>query len=149
VAAMRPASPLTPGPAGTWPMRYDQLVQPVLDRHCVSCHHPGAKDAKAAAVDLTESNSYDALLNYADKDLHRLAFERDRSEVGDCPARQSKLLSLLKDPKGHEGLLLDRESLDRIVVWMDLYAQRCGHYSDQQEEQLRQLRLKMTSLVQP
>ena len=37
---------LTPGPAGSWPLRFDQLVQPVLDRHCVACHRPDSKDAE-------------------------------------------------------------------------------------------------------
>ncbi len=149
LAAQRPPSRLTPGPAGSWPMRYDQLVQPVLNKHCVSCHRPGGTNARAAAFDLTETRSYDTLLAYGEKDLYRLAFERDRSLVGDCAARQSKLLALLRDPQGHEGLFLDRASLERLVVWMDLYAQRRGHYSDQQEEQLRQLRARLTSLVQP
>ena len=41
LAAQRPASRLLPDPSGTWPLRYDELVQPVLDRHCVVCHAPG------------------------------------------------------------------------------------------------------------
>ena len=40
IAASREPSKLTPGPAGCWPLRYDQLVQPVLDKSCVSCHGP-------------------------------------------------------------------------------------------------------------
>ena len=53
LAALREPSQLTPGPDGSWPLRFDQLVQPVLDRHCVSCHKPGVENAAAAAFDLT------------------------------------------------------------------------------------------------
>ena len=121
-------------------MRFDQLVQPILEKCCVSCHRPGSEDAKAARYDLTSSRSYENLLGYGSNDLRRLAFERDRSFVGDCPARQSKLLALLKDEKGHQGVHLEPASLRRLAVWMDLYAQRQGHFSAQQEEQLCRLR---------
>ena len=149
VALGRTPSKLTAGPDGSWPLRYDRLVQPVLDQHCVVCHHPGSDNAQAARYDLTAARSYDNLLNYADKDLSKLAFERDRSTVNDLPARQSKLLALLRAEKGHEGVRLDADSLNRLIVWMDLYAQRLGHYSDQQEEQLRELRRKLATLLEP
>ncbi|MBE3068635.1 MAG: hypothetical protein IMZ66_00200, partial [Planctomycetes bacterium] len=38
LATARPPSVLRPGPDGTRPFGYPRLVQPVLDRHCVSCH---------------------------------------------------------------------------------------------------------------
>jgi hypothetical protein len=138
LAAARDPSPLKAGPEGSWPLRYDRLVQPVLDKRCVECHRPGADDAKAAETDLTIEKSYDALLSYADKDLYNLAFERDRSLAGEMPARKSRLLALLRD--GHEGVRLDADDLDRLATWMDTYAQRVGHFSDRQEEELRQLR---------
>ena len=37
-AFLRQPSKITPGPDGAWPLRFDKLVQPALDRHCVSCH---------------------------------------------------------------------------------------------------------------
>ena len=53
LAAVRGPSKLTPGPEGSWPLRFDRLVQPVLDRTCVSCHRPQSKVATAAPFDLT------------------------------------------------------------------------------------------------
>lgn len=149
LAALREPSKLARGPDGTWPLKYDELVQPVLDRACVACHRPGADNPRAARFDLTSARSYDNLLGYADKDLHKLAFERDRSTVGECAARQSKLLALLRAPGGHAGLRLDRDGLDRLATWMDLYAQRQGHYSPEQELALRQLRLRLGGMFQP
>jgi len=147
LAARREPSKLTPGPDGSWPLRFDRLVQPVLDRHCTSCHRPGAKDAKAAVYDLTAAKSYPNLLAYGGKDLHNLVFEKDRSIVGACPARKSKLLALLTSEKGHEGVKLDDDSFDRLVTWMDLYAQQRGHFSDQQEQQLREFKEKVADLL--
>ena len=148
-AAQRQPSKLIAGPAGSWPLRYDELVQPVLDKNCTSCHRPGSEDRKAAVLDLTAPKSYDSLLSFGGKDLRQLAMERDRSVVGDCPARKSKLLALLKDEKGHAGVHLDPQSLNRLITWMDLYAQRQGQYSDRQEEELRQLRGKLAPLLAP
>jgi hypothetical protein len=149
LAARRAPSRLAPGPAGSWPLRYDQLVQPVLDKLCVSCHRPGSGDAVAAKFDLTPAKSYDSLLNFAGKDLHTLAFEKDRSTVGDMPARKSKLLALFKGAQGHHDTRLDADSFNRLVMWMDLYAQRLGHYSDEQEAQLRELRAKLAAALTP
>ena len=146
-ASLRDPSKLTPGPSGTWPLRYDELVQPVLDKHCVSCHGPKSDDKKAARFDLTSSKSYDALLNYADKDLHKLVFERDASAAGSGPSLESKALALVADPAGHEGVKLDKESRYRLSVWMDTYAHRQGSFSPKQEEQLRRLRQQMASIL--
>ncbi len=145
-AARHAPSLLTPEAQGTWPLRYDTLVQPVLDASCVRCHQPGYNEAVAAAFDLTPGKSYDTLIGYADNDLRTLAFEKNRSEVGDCVARQSKLLAFLTAEGGHEGITLDRESLNRLKVWMDTYAHRQGSFSVEQEAQLAALREQATWL---
>jgi hypothetical protein len=139
LAAVHGPSKLTPGPAGSWPLKYAELVQPVLDRHCVGCHGPEGTD-DARAFDLTSAHSYASLLGYADEDLKKLAFEKDRSLVGDSPSRKSKLMALLTQGEGHEDVKLDADSFDRLVTWMDTYAHVQGHFSDEQEEQLRKLR---------
>jgi hypothetical protein len=147
LAAVREPSKLVPGPSGSWPLRYDELVQPVLDKHCVECHSPKGEDAEAAALDLTAAKSYDSLITFGGEDLKTLAFEKDRSIVGDCPARKSKLLALLTEGDGHEGVELDGESYDRLVTWMDTYAHRQGHFSDEQEECLRELRRSWADMI--
>ena len=147
LAARRPPAKLTPDPDGTWPLRYDRLVQPVLDKHCISCHRSGAKDPAAARFDLTGEKSYPNLLAYGGGDLRRLAFEKDSSVVGDCPARKSKLLALLTGPKGHQGVRLDADSRYRLAVWMDTYAYRQGAFSGEQEDELRQLKRTMAHLL--
>lgn len=149
LAMLREPSRIKLDPDGSWPLRYDQLVQPVLDKLCVSCHRPGASDAAGAKFDLTAAQSYESLLHYAGDDLQKLAFEKDFSAVGDCPARQSKLLALLTAGAGHKDVKLDADSRQRLAVWMDTYANRQGAFSPEQEEALRQFRTRVAGLLEP
>jgi hypothetical protein len=147
LATSREASKITPGPAGSWPLRFDMLIQPVLDELCVSCHRPGSGDEPAASFDLTVGSSHQNLLGFAEKDLEKLAFERDRSEVGQSVAANSKLFALLTQAHGHHGVRLDDDSFERFVTWIDVYAQRLGSFSDRQEQELRELRQKIRSML--
>jgi len=147
LAARREPSRITPGPEGSWPLRFDRLVQPVLDELCVSCHRPGSDNKEAARFALTLDQSYQNLMSFADENLEKLAFEKDVSTVGDCVAAESRLLALLTAEGGHEGVKLDAESFDRLATWMDVYAQELGSFSPEQERQLYALRQKMLSLL--
>jgi len=147
LAARREPSRITPGPDGSWPLRFDRLVQPVLDRLCVSCHRTDSPDEKAAGFVLESGDSYESLMSFADKDLEKLAFERDRSDVGQCPAGRSKLLALLTQQGGHAGVRLDNDSFNRVVLWMDVYAQRQGSFSEDQERQLYALRRQLAPML--
>ena len=76
----------------------------------------------------------------------QLAFERDRSIVGQTPSRNSKLLALLHE--GHYDVRLDDDARRRLFTWMDTYAQRLGHFSDDQEQELRELRQKFAPMLE-
>jgi len=147
LAALRGPSRISPGPPGSWPLRFDKLVQPVWDEMCVSCHKSGSGNEKAGRFDLTATNSYENLLLFAEKDLEKLAFERDKSVVGECPARRSKLLAILTQKEGHEGVRIDPDSFNRLVTWMDVYAQRQGSFSERQEQNLRDFRREMAAML--
>jgi hypothetical protein len=146
MATRRKPSKITPGPNGTWPLRFDRLVQPVLNQSCVRCHNPNGKNKNAARFDLTSTNAYNNLLSFADKDLEKLVFEKDMSKVGHCPARESKLLKIMTEDKNHGDVHLDQDSFNRLVTWMDTYAQKQGSFSEKQEQELIQFRRKTTSL---
>ena len=147
VAQSRPPSPITPGPIGSWPLRFDHLVQPVLDRHCVACHTPGAKDPRAAKFDLSSGRAYQTLLAFSNEDLKKRAFERDRSIPNDAVAANSQLWKLLTQPGDHQETTLDPDSLGRLATWMDTYAHLQGHFSDQQERELVHLRETLKPLL--
>jgi Hydrazine synthase alpha subunit middle domain/F5/8 type C domain len=149
LASLREPSRITPGPAGSWPLSFAGLVQPVLDRHCVRCHRPGGEDAAASRLDLTADRSYDMLMSFGGNDLATLAHERDRSVAGQGVAANSKLWSLLTGGSGHQRVTLDADGRDRLATWMDTYAQRLGHYSDEQARALARFRAELTGLFEP
>ncbi len=150
LAAARPPSRITPGPSGSWPLRFDRLVQPVLDRKCVSCHEPDGDDPRAAALDLTDPAAYDLLVRYGSPSLYDHVWARYRagaSREGACAARTSGLLALLDGPEGHHGAALDADERRRLIVWMDTYAQRSGSFDADQERRLRELREASADLL--
>ena len=147
MALAHPASQITPGPSGSWPLRFDQLVQPVLDRYCLECHRQGSKAPQAAKLDLSPGAAYNALLTFGGEDLKKCAFERDRSIPNQAVAATSKLWQLLSQPGGHQQIQLDPQSLQRLATWMDTYAQFQGHFSPQQEQELLAFRETLKPLL--
>jgi hypothetical protein len=124
-------------------LRFDALVQPVLDRHCITCHDPGADKP-----DLSGQASYASLLAHGQPTLREQIVARYRagaSPVGVGAARESALMSLLAD--GHHGVELDEDDRDRLVTWLDTYAQRLGSFSDDQEARLVRLREAMAPIL--
>jgi mono/diheme cytochrome c family protein len=152
LAASRDPSKLRLDPEGSWPLRFDKLVQPVLDKHCVSCHRADGKDPKAGRFDLTAEKSYANLVSYGKPSLRdhvKDAYRAGRSVAGAGASRTSALLARLQDPKSPRGVRLDEDSFRRLVTWMDTYAQKQGSFSPQQEEQLRRFRQDVADLLEP
>jgi hypothetical protein len=152
LAASRPAARITPGPEGSWPLRFDRLVQPVLEARCVSCHQPGGRDPAAAKYDLTADRAYDSLVGYGKPSLRDQvwsAYRTGASREGDGIAARSALRALLDAPGGHYDVRLDAAERERLDTWMDTYAQRLGHFDDEQERQLEDLRRDCAGLLEP
>ena len=121
-------------------------MQPVLDRHCVSCHSPKSPDAAAAKLDLTAADAYKKLLAYADGDLRKLAFERDRSIVGRDAGPPEQAVPPVDRRRGPPQRQLPAEDRQRLATWMDTYAHRIGHFDERQEQQLREFRERFSML---
>jgi hypothetical protein len=121
----------------------------VLASHCVSCHNPQNTNAIAAKLDLTPGKSYDSLIAFGKPSLRDqiwTAYRRGHSVPGDGIAHKSALLTFLDAPQGHYDVVLDPNSLERLLTWMDTYAQRLGHFSDEQEKELQELRRNSAGL---
>ena len=146
MAAFREPSAIQVGPEGTWPLDYQTLVQPVLDRRCVECHKPGGE---APQTDLVPEKSYAALMAYGGEQslgTHVQArYDARRSVTGQCAAMASPLTKLLC--KDHYGVKLPSAELERLIIWMDTYGQRSGSHNPRQEEELRQLKTRLTPLL--
>ena len=144
-ATRREPSKITPGPQGSWPLDFQALVQPVVDKHCVECHQEGAEGAE---FDLSPEKSYESLVNYGQPSLKTHVTTRYRqgfSTAGACAAKMNPLVALLE--KGHYEVQLADDQWQRIITWMDTYGQRLGSFSEDQEQRLQQLRQEMTSML--
>ena len=150
LASLRAPSKISPGPDGSWPLRFDRLIQPVLDAQCVSCHRKDAQDAVAAKFDLTPAKAYDTLATHGKpslRDLVLAAYREGVSTEGKNPAQRSALLALLAAPDGHYGVKLSHADLDRFATWLDTYGQRAGAFSPEQETDLERLRREWKALL--
>lgn len=149
-AARRAPSRLSPGPEGSWPFRFDRLVQPVLDARCVHCHRPDAPTP--AAPDLAGEAAWSALVSFGRPSLRDQVTEgyhRGTSPVGTGIARNSQLLALLQKDGGHHGVVLSPGELDRLITWLDCYGQRLGSFGPEQEAELERLRERWADLLTP
>jgi len=149
LATQREPSRICPGPEGSWPLRYDRLVQPVLDKHCVGCHSPKGKPEAVAKLDLSPAKSYAALSSWGKpslKDHVMRHYLLGHSEIGACAASNSAVLAHLA--RGHSKVELSAEDRRRLIVWMDTYGQRIGHFSDAQEKELVALREQLADMLE-
>ena len=126
LAVQRKPSQLQPGPDGSYPMNYVRLVQPVLDKHCISCHSGKGAD-KADQLDLTSAltkhynRSYESLkpfvrwLEWGDATIRPI-----NTEPGHCGADESPLLKILAD-KNHADVAktMTDEERTRLILWLD------------------------------
>jgi hypothetical protein len=120
----RPAQPLVPPPWGAGPFDYEQVVQPVLDAHCVRCHDPKSE----AKLDLRGTGdvhrvpaSYRSLIaggwvHYFDWHWGARHFKAEPLSFG---TRQSRLFTALA-ARQHASLALQPEELRALKAWIDL-----------------------------
>ncbi len=135
LALRRSASQLQPGPEGSSPFNYVQLVQPVLDRHCVECHR------KEKALDLSGTPAGQFTTSYTNlAGKYGFYFESTNGSINTCRnggarslagkfgAASSPLLEYLQ--KSHHGVELPPEDFARITLWLDCNSEFLGAYED-------------------
>lgn len=143
-ALTRPPSSIEPGPDGSMPLSYPLLVQPVLDKHCVSCHRKDKADGGIVLTGTPEghySTSYNALAPRVRYSAWGVPgdFRRANSEPVTRPgffgARGSPLMKLLLD--GHEDVVMNDAEFERLATWMDANALFYGTFdpADQARQQ--------------
>lgn len=150
IASRRPPSKLTPGPPGSWPLRYDTLVQPILDKKCVRCHDGKKGKGKPSLNFAGVKHSYPALTRYGKVSLQGMIREQLRinhpeTKIYEYMSKRSSLLAHLKS--GHKKVALTPEDLERFVTWMDTYAQLAGHFSEDQARRLTAMRKRHANII--
>jgi len=126
-ALTREPSVIQPGPDGSNPLSYPILVQPVLDKRCVSCHSPQKPEGKVILTGQPQGHytvSYNALARlvpYSDWGAKPGDFRKVNSEptsaIDFFGARGSSLTRLLRN--GHYDVKLSPDEWERLVTWMD------------------------------
>lgn len=166
-AFARAPSKIRPDVEGSWPLRFDRLVQPTLERLLA------AKDPKVADLDLVPARAWKdpkaikpgtgqgpantwmwkALVSHGgEKSLFSQGWRQDvgtgfaPSIPGDCLSRVAVPWELLTAPAG-SPLTADEKA--RLALWMDTYAQYQGHFTDEQEAAIAALRQKWAFLLEP
>jgi len=125
MAPRRAPSEIDPGPLGGRPFSFVEMVQPVLDKHCVKCHGGDKIEGK---TDLTRTPAGPWTKSYA-------SLCRDPKLVPRFPARNqiqvtpvggmhgalgSGLMKLLRED--HEGVTLSSDEIRRLAAWIDCNA---------------------------
>jgi mono/diheme cytochrome c family protein len=144
------------GPAGSDPVFYPALVQPVLDRRCVACHTKeisrgkNVPDLSPTPVLKSGGNedllytrtgpptrwtvSYDNLARYTGRNFGgRPVKYEGRTTPGSFGTINSRLYPLLAEGK-HHGVKLETEEMMRLAIWMDLNSNFLGHYLFTEEQ---------------
>jgi hypothetical protein len=150
--AMRgPPSRLDPGELGGRPFSFVEVVQPVLNQHCVKCHSgPDAKKGIVLTGEPTNGFTRSYLSLTADPPskqpkqptaaplVPRFA-QRNQIQItpagGEHGAIGSRLMKMLR--AGHEEAKLSDSDLRRLAAWIDCNAVFHGSYDP--AEQARQL----------
>jgi hypothetical protein len=122
-ALSRKADPLNGwyGPARLF--SFQQEVQPVFNKHCISCHDYGQK----AAQKLTLAGDRDVYFATSYVDLWALNMVKcvggglaELQEAYSWGSHLSPLIQVLK--KGHHDVKVSAEEMDRLITWVDINA---------------------------
>ncbi len=119
---------------------FDREVQPVLDRHCISCHDgsEGLPDLRrrppVRMMGDSPSGYNDTLFPPAYLELRRFVrgatIESDMHLLmpGEFAADTTQLVRMLR--KGHHGVEPDSQAWDRLITWIDLNAPAHGTWTE-------------------
>lgn len=140
LAARRKPSVLTPGIEGTSPLSYPILIQPILNRACLSCHE-GKKDQPTPNLTGTPADNFS--ISYKNLRPWLKWYEWGKNSIrpistlpGQCGADMSPLSKILDD--SHHGGKIKLSDADRktLYLWMDANADFYGVYDpDEQRKQ--------------
>ena len=137
LALRRPPAKIRSDVDGTNPFNYVRLVQPVLDRNCVSCHRE--KKALDLSGEPANANGWTrSYANLAEKygfyfhvtngSINTGVHGGSRTIPGAFGAKASPLMRYLDER--HHGVKLSPEDRHRLVVWLDANSEFFGSYEN-------------------
>jgi hypothetical protein len=149
LALRRSPSGIQPGPDGSLPFSYPILVQPVLDRKCVSCHNSRRPEGKVILTGEPQGAytvSYNALAPRVPYSAWGGRIDGGSPTRPDCfGARGSQLMKMLL--AGHKDVVLEPQDIERLATWMDTNVLFYGTFDPaDQQRQRRGERIKGPAL---
>ena len=169
VAGVRSPSEIASWYGPTRGFSYRREVQPVLDRHCVSCHDGTKLHEDQPLADLTDrpdvnpegkAATYNGGAHFSPSYMELRKFVRSPTIESDAHllvprefhADTTKLVQILH--RGHYGIELDGEAWDRIITWIDLHTPAHGTWTEiagearvtRQYERRREMRKRYTGV---
>ena len=137
LALQRAPSEIQPDVEGSNPFNYQRLVQPVLDRHCVDCHHekealpldgePRGPHLWARSYE-NLAGDYGFYFNVSNGSIKDGIHGGSRSIPGAFGARASKLFDYLSGQ--HYDVTLPEEDAYRLALWLDCNSEFYGAYEN-------------------
>ncbi|MDR1154216.1 MAG: hypothetical protein LBL04_05850 [Bacteroidales bacterium] len=134
IAMKKRPSVIRPELEGSNPFSYVKLVQPVLDKNCVSCHREGGKEPNLSGKvdDKQWLPSYRNLKPFAFYYDGGGSFVESKTYPGKFGALASKLYRQLE--KGHHNVKLSRDEMHRLALWLDCNSDFYGTYEKIEEQ---------------
>ena len=138
-AMKRPPSQIKPEVSGSKPFNFLKLVQPVLDRKCVSCHDgtkPGCPSLKGDPEHWA-CKSFNALVKHV-----RYSSWQQQPRNNDEPLTVPLTFGALASPllkrleSGHGGVKLDDDEMHRLILWMDSNGACWGTFDKEKQRDL-------------
>jgi len=121
IALRRPPSKLEGWLGPPRLFNYAREVQPVFDRHCVSCHDFGKKASDKLVLAGDRTNTFNASYNELWRKKYISAIGAGPSNIQPAyswGSHASKLVEVIRS--GHEGVKLTPSEFERIVTWIDI-----------------------------
>jgi len=140
LALKRPPSAITPEKApGAKPFNYLKMVQPILDRRCVSCHDGSKKNVPSLKGDkqgwtCASFNTLIKHVNYSGWGKQPNNNYEPLTVPLTFGALASPLLKRLE--AGHGGVKLTDEEMYRMILWMDSNGACWGTYDVDKQRDL-------------
>lgn len=128
---------------------FETEVQPVLSKRCTSCHNGQSKlDLRALALRPDYKGRFTPAYEAIHPFVRRPGPESDYHLLppAEYYANTSELVQMLK--KGHHGVTLDAEELDRLVTWIDMNVpcHATWHQSEQRNVDIGDRRVELRKL---
>ncbi|MDO4569440.1 MAG: hypothetical protein Q4D38_03550 [Planctomycetia bacterium] len=136
-AFRRPPSALSPDVEGSRPANFIDLVQPVLDKHCVECHAKPESKTFSLAAEPIQKRYYQSYFNLMSRGFGFYSYGNSTHTVpGQFGAKASRLMPIVDGD--HYGVKLSPEERHRIVLWLDMLSPFYSVYeTDLQDAQRR------------